>query len=90
MFEAGQKVVKVITGAGFSTGSYHYVTGANKNKGYVSVADTEGGEPWGHHDIHAYHKETGIAFENNIPGFSSKIVSLEEAANMDIEMEDEE
>jgi len=84
-FKKNQKVVKVIRGAGFEIGSYYWVVGKNKNKDYISVADEEGGEPYGHYDLHSYHSETGKAFKNNIPGFTSYLLTLDEAKNIEME-----
>lgn len=89
MFKAGQKVVKVINVLGIRSGSYCWVAGPNKNKGYISVTDTKDGDPWGNPDIHAYHRETGQPYENNIPGAVSYILTLKQAKEQQIEMESE-
>ena len=73
---------------GFKTGSFQYVHGKNENKGFISIKDSEDGEPWGHYDIHAYDVKTGESFEDNIPGFTSYIVSEEDAASQNISMEE--
>jgi len=88
MFKKGQKVVKVLYGMGFKTGSFQYVHGKNKNKGFISIKDSEDGEPWGHYDIHAYDTKTGLAFENNIDGFKTYILSEKDAESQNISMEE--
>lgn len=82
-FNIGDMVVKVLKiGPYPSTGSFCYVI--SKNKDFISISDEPNGDPFGHHIFHAYHKNTGNAYENNIPDFLSKILTLKEALDQKI------
>lgn len=81
----GDKVVKVLTGAGFRTASYQEVTGV-RNHGQIILLNDETDVSAG---VNAYNAITRQAVASYIPGFSTMLLTEEEAkAEKDIEFEE--
>lgn len=73
MFDKGDKVVKLLIGGGCETASIQEVQAVNKKKGLVFLGDDrdpEGGQ--------TYRLDDGRAVCSYIPGFSTRLVVLEE------------
>ena len=75
-FKKGQSVAKVIAGAGVQTVTFAKVQKVKGNIGQV-CADDDMDEV--DNSLRSFNLTTGLAVENWIPGFNSRIVSLEEA-----------
>jgi hypothetical protein len=74
MFKKGQKVVKIIAGAGVETASVKTVCKVDKRLGlaYCDPDDlTKDGQ-------NTYRLDSGRAVVNWVPGFTHRIVTLEE------------
>lgn len=80
MFKKGQRVVKLIRGGGTETASITKVVAVDKKRGLCSTDDSHvfkasDIEPDG---VQTYRTIDGTAMANYIPGFSTRIVILEE------------
>lgn len=75
-FKKGQLVAKVIAGGGFQTVTFAKVQKVNGGIGQV-CSDDDMDEV--DSSLRSFNLATGLAVENWIPGFNSRIVSLEEA-----------
>lgn len=74
MFKKGDKVVKIISGAGCETGSIREIEKVDKKKGFVYL-DLDDLDDDGQN---TYHLDNGKAVVCWVPGFSHRIIPLEE------------
>ena len=65
MFKKGQKVVSILTGAGYETAALRVIAQVSKGRVRCEESDT-----W-------YDRKTGREMENSGMGFSSRLVCLE-------------
>jgi hypothetical protein len=74
--QAGNKVVKLIIGGGFEVASIATIEHLDEqtNTVYLNGCD----EDYSRDSVYAYDLKTGQACQSYIPGFSSRIVMLEE------------
>lgn len=75
-FKKGQLVAKVIAGGGVQTVTFVKVQKVKGKIGQV-CADDDMGEV--DNPLRSFNLETGLAVENWIPGFNSRIILLDEA-----------
>lgn len=72
MFKKGDKVIKILSGAGFETGMIREVqkVSKKKNMAFLDADDANEKSP------QAYDLETGYAINSYVSGFSSRIIPL--------------
>jgi hypothetical protein len=75
MFKKGQKVVRVIYGAGTKTASIVTIGKVSRKKGIVWLDDQD---DLSDESPSAYYLDDGLAVRNWITGFSSCLIILEE------------
>lgn len=74
MFKKNDKVVKIIIGGGVETASIKVVQAVDKKKGLVFL-DSDDRDPEG---VQTYRDSDGRAAADYIPGFTSRLIVLEE------------